>query len=140
MKISPRGIQLIKDFEGLRLTAYKCPAGVWTIGYGHTGNVKAGDKVTPNGADELLAQDLAMFQRGVNKAVTVPVTQGQYDALVSFAFNLGLGALQGSTLLRKLNAGEDASGEFIKWVNAGGKRVEGLVRRREAERALFVAG
>jgi lysozyme len=140
MKISQRGIQLIKDFEGLRLKAYKCPADVWTIGYGHTEGVKPGDVITVAQAESFLMQDLARFQRGVNKAVNVPIFQGQYDALVSFAFNLGIGALQSSTLLRKLNAGLDASVEFGRWVNAGGKKLDGLVRRREAERVLFIGG
>lgn len=139
MKISERGLQLIKHFEGLRLEAYRCPADVPTIGYGHTLGVKMGDRITQDQAEELLRKDLAIFERGVNKAVTALITQGQYDALVSFAYNLGLGALQGSTLLRKLNAGEDASGEFGRWVHAGGKRLDGLVRRREAERALFLS-
>ena len=139
MKISKRGIDLIKHFEGLRLEAYRCPADVPTIGYGHTLGVKMGDRITQDQAEELLRKDLAIFERGVNKAVTALITQGQYDSLVSFAYNLGLGALLGSTLLRKLNAGEDASGEFCRWVNAGGRRLDGLVRRREAERVLFVS-
>jgi lysozyme len=138
MKLSQRGIDLIKHFEGLRLEAYRCPADVPTIGYGHTQGVKLGDKITEQEAEDLLRKDLATFERGVNRAVYIPITQGQYDALVSFAFNLGMGALLKSTLLRKLNAGSDASGEFARWVNAGGKRLDGLVRRREAERALFV--
>ena len=139
MKISERGINLIKKFEGIRLEAYQDSVGVWTIGYGHTEGVKKGDKISADQADALLMHDLAIFQRGVNRAVNVPLTQGQFDALVSFAFNLGVGALQGSTLLRKLNAGSDASGEFERWVYAGGGKLAGLVRRREAERALFVS-
>ena len=139
MKISARGINLIKKFEGLRLAAYQDSVGVWTIGYGHTEGVKKGDKISAEQADALLMHDLAIFQRGVNRAVNVPLTQGQFDALVSFAFNLGVGALQGSTLLRKLNAGSDASSEFERWVYAGGVQLAGLVRRRGAERELFVS-
>lgn len=139
MKISERGISLIKRFEGIRLEAYQDSVGVWTIGYGHTEGVKQGDKISAEQADALLMYDLAIFQRGVNKSVTAAITQGQFDALVSFAFNLGVSALQGSTLLRKLNAGSDASGEFERWVYAGGVKLAGLVRRREAERALFVS-
>lgn len=139
MKISNRGIDLIKQFEGLRLDAYQDSVGVWTIGYGHTQGVKAGDKITQEQADKLLMEDLAIFQRAVNKAVYIPLRQGQFDALVSFAFNLGVGNLLSSTLLRLLNSGQDPSAEFGKWVNAGGKKLAGLVRRREAERLLFVS-
>lgn len=141
MKISDQGIALIKEFEGCELTAYVCPAGVLTIGVGHTGrDVHAGQTITEEEADELLRKDLETFERCVNNYVG-PVTQSQFDALVSFAFNLGCDALRNSTLLRKLNDGDDvgAADEFGKWVKAGGKVLPGLVRRREAEKALFLS-
>ncbi|MEN6534626.1 MAG: lysozyme [Bryobacteraceae bacterium] len=133
-------VELIKQFEGLKLDAYNCPAGVLTIGYGHTGtDVVCGMKITAEEADRLLRNDLRHFEKRVQQLVTVPLTQGQFDALVSFAFNVGLGALERSTLLRKLNA-EDYRGaaeEFGRWTKAAGKELPGLVRRRRAERQLF---
>lgn len=140
MKTSQRGIDLIRQFEGERLSAYLCPAGIPTIGVGHTGpDVHMGTRITAAQSEALLKQDLAKFETGVEKLVTHPITQDQFDALVSFSFNLGLGALKGSTLLKKLNAGDfqGASNEFSKWVNAGGQRLAGLVRRRAAEQMLF---
>ena len=140
MKTSQRGIYLIKRFEGVRLHAYKCPAGVPTIGYGHTVGVRMGQSITLAQAEQLLRDDLPIYEVGVLSFVKQPLTQGQFDALVSFAFNLGVGALGKSTLMRRLNAGDyaGAAGEFGKWVNAGGIRLRGLVLRREAERALFI--
>lgn len=140
MKTSQRGIDLIRQFEGERLSAYLCPAGIPTIGVGHTGpDVHMGMRITAAQSEALLKQDLAKFETGVEKLVTHPITQDQFDALVSFSFNLGLGALKGSTLLKKLNAGDfqGASNEFSKWVNAGGQRLQGLVRRRAAEQMIF---
>lgn len=139
MKTSERGFELIKQFEGLRLQAYLCPAGVWTIGYGHTAGVQSGDVITDTQADAFLRDDVTLSERAVNQYVSVSLTQCQFDALVSFSFNLGSGDLRTSTLLKKLNAGDTAgaAGEFLHWVNAGGKKLPGLVRRREAEKALF---
>lgn len=144
-KTATRGIELIKEFEGCRLTAYKCPAGVWTIGFGHTGTVDgkkigSGMTITAAKATELLRGDLAKFEAAVNSYVTAPITQNMFDALVSFAYNCGAGALKGSTLLRKLNAKDydEAAAEFPKWNKAGGKVLNGLVRRRERERQLFL--
>lgn len=144
-KTATKGIELIKEFEGCRLTAYKCPAGVWTIGYGHTGAVdgkpvSAGMTITAAKATQLLKSDLAKFEAAVNSYVTAPITQNMFDALVSFAYNCGAGALKGSTLLKKLNAKdyEGAAAEFPKWNKAGGKVLNGLVRRRERERKLFM--
>jgi len=140
MKISPKGLDLIQRFEGCKLTAYLCPAGVLTIGYGHTGpNVRKGMTIEPFEADNLLADDLARFEVGVSEVINKPMTQGQFDALVSFAFNLGLGALRGSTLASKFKQGDHAgaAGEFPKWVWAGGKMLPGLVKRRLAEKLLF---
>jgi lysozyme len=144
MKTSAAGINLIKEFEGVRLKAYRCPADVWTIGVGHTSAagppvVKAGMEITNAQAMKILANDLVKFEDGVDSAVKVPLKQNQFDALVSFAFNVGLGALAKSTLLRKLNAGQyDAvPAELMKWTKAAGKELPGLVRRRRAEAALW---
>jgi len=138
-RTSPRGVNLIKSFEGLRLKAYLDSAGVWTIGYGHTRNVHPGQVINEAEALGLLRADLQRFEDCVSEMVTHELTQGQYDALVSFAFNVGCGALKKSTLLRKLNAGDTAGAaqEFGRWVHAGGKRLRGLERRREAEKSLF---
>jgi lysozyme len=144
MKTSDAGIALIKDFEGCKLSAYKCPAGVWTIGYGHTSlagppTVAEGMKISAVEATNILKRDLKQFENGVSAAVKVPLEQHQFDALVSFAFNVGLGALGKSTLLRKLNAGDCAAvpTELMKWVRAGGKELPGLVRRRRAEAGMW---
>lgn len=144
MKTSDQGIALIKHHEGVRLTAYADPVGVLTIGYGHTSaagapQVTRGMKITQAGADAILRQDLAKFEGYVSSAVKVPLNQNEFDALVSFTFNLGPGNLRSSTLLKKLNAGDraGAADEFLKWTKAGGKTLPGLVKRREAERALF---
>lgn len=142
MKTSDAGITLVKSSEGLKLVAYKCPAGIWTNGYGHTGpDVTPGMVITQVQADALLARDLERFEAGVARLVKVPLNQNQFDALVCFSFNLGLGALQGSTLLRLLNAGDyaGAAAQFPRWNKAGGKELPGLTRRRAAEQSLFQA-
>lgn len=141
MKTSEKGLELIKHFEGLRLQAYQCSAHVWTIGYGHTAGVQPGDSVTTEQADSLLRQDIEESERSIARYVTVPLNSCQFDALASFTFNLGAGNLRASTLLKKLNAGNysGAAEEFPRWVSAGGKKLPGLVRRREAEKALFEA-
>ncbi|MBS1205286.1 MAG: Phage related lysozyme [Proteobacteria bacterium] len=139
MKTGVHGLTIIKEFEGLRLRAYQCSANVWTIGYGHTAGVGVDDIITEDQAISLLHQDVAESERAVNQYVHVPLTQNQFDALVSFVFNLGIGNFCTSTLLKKLNT-EDytgAAGEFLRWVNASGKVLPGLVRRRQAEKALF---
>jgi lysozyme len=140
MKTSINGLNLIKNFEGLRRQAYKCPAGIWTIGYGHTTDVNVGDVITEMQAISLLSQDVAESERAVNQYVHVPLTQNQFDALVSFVFNLGVGDFRSSTLLKKINAGDDdgAAQEFGRWIHVDGKTLPGLVRRREAERVLFL--
>jgi GH24 family phage-related lysozyme (muramidase) len=139
MSLSQQGLDLIKGFEGLRLSAYQDSVGVWTIGYGHTAGVRPGDRITQAQAEAYLRQDTGWAQQAVRDNVKVPLTQGQFDALTSFTFNLGAGALKGSTLLRELNAGHysAAKSEFGKWVHAGGRTLDGLVRRRAAEAALF---
>lgn len=146
MKISDDGMALIKRFEGLRLQAYQDSVGVWTIGYGWTRpiagrKVGAGMTIDAATAERLLVRGVAQFEQGVERRVAVTITQGQFDALVSFAYNLGLRALENSTLLRRLNAGDrqGAADEFGRWVNAGGARLDGLVARRAAERALFLS-
>ncbi|MCT2271221.1 lysozyme [Serratia ureilytica] len=146
MKISDDGMALIKSFEGLRLQAYQDSVGVWTIGYGWTQpvagrKVGAGMAIDAATAERLLVCGVAQFEQGVERLVAVTVTQGQFDALVSFAYNLGLRALENSTLLRRLNAGDrqGAADQFGRWVNAGGVRLDGLVARRAAERALFLS-
>ena len=133
---------LVKEFEGLYLKAYYCPAGVLTIGWGHTGSdVKPGMTITQARAEELLKNDLQVFANCVLSAVKKPLNPNQNGALVSFAFNLGCGALQSSTLLKRLNAGENpntvAAQEMPKWVYGGGKVLPGLVRRRAAEVKFF---
>lgn len=141
MKTSAAGIALIKRFESCRLTAYRDSVGVLTIGWGHTGKVWLGMVVTQEQADALLAADVQRFERGVAALLKVPVTQGQFDALVSFAFNCGLGNLGSSMLLRKLNAGDvnGAATEFPRWNKAGGSVLRGLTLRREAEQRLFMS-
>lgn len=141
MKTSQKGIELIKKFEGCALNAYKCPAGVLTIGYGHTNNVRVDDVITQKEAEDLLKIDLAQFEAGVSAAVKVALTQEQFDALVSFTYNLGVGALQSSTLLKKLNAGDyaGAADQFPLWNKVGRTIFEGLVRRRAAEKDLFLS-
>lgn len=149
-RINAAGFTLIKRFEGYakivpgtsNVTTYLDPAGIPTIGYGHTGpDVTAGLVITEARAEELLAQDLARFETGVLELVTVPLTDNEFSALVSFAFNLGLGTLEASTLLRLLNAGEvsQAADQFLRFVYADGQALPGLVARREAERALFLS-
>lgn len=141
MKTSERGIDLIKEFEGLYLNAYLCPAKVWTIGYGHTRTAMPGQSISEARARELLREDLAEFERAVGNQVVAPLNQNQFDALVSFAFNLGAGNLARSTLLRRVNMRDyaGAAGEFARWNKAGGKVLNGLTRRRAAEAALFSA-
>lgn len=137
---SKPGLDLIRRSEGCRLEAYRCPAGVLTIGYGHTGtDVREGQRVSAEEADRLLRDDLSHIERRIQQLVSAPLTQGQFDALVSFAFNVGVGALERSTLLRRLNA-EDYRGaavEFGRWTQAGGRELPGLVHRRREERAMF---
>jgi lysozyme len=140
------GLSLIRQAEGLRLRAYLCPANVWTIGIGTTvypdgRKVRSGDKCTEQQADRYLAHDLQEFERAVAAMVTVPVTSNQFSALVSLAYNIGIGALKKSTLLRLLNAGDyaGAANQFPRWNRGGGRILPGLVKRRAAERALFLS-
>lgn len=137
---SSAGLALTRGFEGLRLSAYQDSAGVWTIGYGHTGpEVHAGQHITEPAAEVLLLADLGVAIECVRRAVKVELTQGQFDALVDFCFNAGCGNFLGSSLLRLINAGEMASAarQFGLWVHAAGRIIPGLVRRRAAEARLF---
>lgn len=146
MKASEDCFDLIKSFEGFRAHPYRCPAGIPTIGYGSTRYADgrrvsmADPPITEQHAAELLRDTLSGYEEEVSRYVAVPLTQGQYDALVDFAYNAGAQNLRTSTLLRQLNAGNysGAADEFLKWVHGGGKTLPGLVRRREAERRMFV--
>jgi len=139
MKISVEGLSLIKKFEGLELNAYQCAAGVWTIGYGHTKGVFEGQKITKAEADEMLVLEMEEYEKAVNDAVTISIDQCMFDALVSWTYNLGPSNLNASTMLKVLNSGNyDGVPEQIKrWNKAGGKVLEGLIRRRNAEALLF---
>jgi GH24 family phage-related lysozyme (muramidase) len=146
MQTSDKGIALIKQFEGCKLTAYQDSVGVWTIGYGWTQPVdgkpiRAGKTIKQETAERLLKTGLVSYESDVSRLVKVGLTQGQFDALVSFTYNLGARSLSTSTLLRKLNAGDyaGAADEFLRWNKADGKVLNGLTRRREAERALFLS-
>ena len=136
--ISQAGVDLIKEFEGLSTKAYICPAGVLTIGYGHTGpDVRKGMQISQAEAERLLRSDLKRFEEVVEHAIKVRLTQLEFDAIVSFAFNVGGSALEHSTFTRRMNRGEDKptcfKEEFPKWVNGSDGPLPGLVRRREAE-------
>lgn len=138
-----KGLALTEQFEGCRLTAYQDQVGVWTIGYGHTGpEVCAGMTISLEQAQALLAKDVSSAAAFVNRTVAVEISQGEFDALVDFVFNLGVGAFERSSLLRLLNAGEftAAAAQFALWDRAGGAVVAGLLRRRQAETALFSEG
>ena len=139
MKISLEGLSLIKKFEGCRLEAYYCSGGVLTIGYGHTGGVKESDTITQEEAEKLLRADVFKFEEYVEDNVMVELDQGQFDALVAWTFNLGPGNLRESTMLKKLNEADYASvpSEMKRWNKAGGKTLDGLIRRRNAEALLF---
>lgn len=145
MNPSPNCYNLIKEFEGLELTAYLCPSKVWTIGYGSTfyedgKPVKQGDKITKERAEKLLPNIVTKFAQAVSNSLKNTVTQNQFDAMVSLCFNIGIGNFRASTLLKMVNKGDyaGAADEFTKWNKAKGKVLAGLVRRREAEQALFI--
>lgn len=132
---------LVKEFEGLRLEAYLCPAGVPTIGYGHTAGVRLGTRISAEQADQLLTVDLERVRLQLLQSVKVPVSEGQFKALLSFAFNFGAAAVKDSTLLKYLNAGkfEAAQREFSRWVYSKGERLPGLERRRKREAKVFAS-
>ena len=139
MNISVEGISLIKKFEGCELEAYQDSVGVWTIGYGHTKDVKEGDKINQDEAEHLLEEEMPEYEGYVNDMVEVSLEQCQFDALVSWVYNLGPTNLKSSTLLKVLNEGDydEVPFQIKRWNKAGGKVLEGLTRRREAEALLF---
>jgi len=145
MEINDAGLELIKKFEGCRLTAYKCPANVWTIGYGHTGKEVEEDlKITQAQADQYLRNDLSSFESDVEyliKSIGLNLNENQFSALVCFAFNIGVGALRSSTLLKEIkkdpNNFKAIDFQFNRWVYANGEMLKGLVARRKAESALY---
>jgi lysozyme len=139
MKISQEGIALIKKFEGCELEAYKCPAGVWTIGYGHTKDVKEGDVINKDEANYLLEEEMIEYEGYINDMVDVPLEQNQFDALTSWVYNLGSSNLMSSTMLTLLNESKynEIPQQIKRWNKAGGKVLDGLVKRREAEALLF---
>ena len=139
METSSEGISLIQKFEGCELEAYQCSAGVWTIGYGHTKDVVEGMTITKEQAEQMLVDELHEYENYINEYVTVALSQNQFDALVSWVYNLGPANLKASTMLKVLNSGkyEDVPAQMKRWNKAGGKVLEGLIRRREAEACLF---
>ena len=139
MKLGERGTEILKYFEGCKLTAYQDSVGVWTIGYGHTKGVYDGMTITQDQAEQMLLSELEEYEGYIKDMVTVPLTQNQFDALVVWVYNLGPTNFRNSTLLKELNAGNyNAAGqEITRWNKAGGKVLAGLVKRREAEAQLF---
>ena len=139
MKASVDAYQLIKQFEGLRLEAYLCPAGIWTIGYGHTSDVSPNSFITTQEADEYLHRDVASVEMQLNK-LNLSLSQCQWDAIISFVFNVGIGNFKASTLLAKIRINPDDNSimdEFLRWVYANGKVMRGLQKRRLAEMKLY---
>ena len=143
MKLSVKGADAIRRFEGCVLKAYKCPAGVWTIGYGHTGSeVREGLTWLQHEANAAFLKDIARFESAVEAVVIQPISQSQFDALVSLEFNIGVAAFHSSTLLKKLNAGDHvgAACQFARWCKVGGEYNEGLALRRASELYTFARG
>jgi len=141
MRTSNIGIMLIKEYEGCETTAYKCPAGVWTIGYGHIKGVQEGDVITEVQAHDMLIEELVEYEGYINKEVTVDLNQNQFDAMVSWVYNLGSGNLRSSTLLVELNKGnyQAVPIEIKRWNKAAGEVLAGLTKRRHSEAELFSA-
>ena len=139
MKTGTKGIELIKHFEGCELEAYKCAAGVWTIGYGHIKGVTPESVITQEQAEQMLVEELNEYEGYINDMVTADLNQDQFDAMVSWVYNLGGGNLKASTLLKTLNVGDynGVPAQIMRWNKAGGKVLEGLTRRRQAEADLF---
>ena len=156
MNVDDKGIQLIKSFEGCKLEAYQDAVGIWTIGYGHTGpfeltlhgvneyfsGVVSGIRITQEEAESILKQDLDKFEKGIIPLIHVPLTQNQFNALVSFSFNVGINAFKNSTMRSVLNKKnyDEAANQFKRWNKAGKKQLKGLTRRRRSEAYLFVTG
>jgi lysozyme len=139
MIISKKGLDLLKSFEGLRLVSYRCPVGIWTIGYGTTQGIKEGMRITEKQAEIFLQQDLYKVEQTIQRLVKVPITQCIFDALAAFIYNVGGSAFEDSTLLNLLNQKKysEAGDQLLRWDKAGDKELEGLTRRRRAERKLF---
>lgn len=147
MKLSRAGKALIQSYESCRLEAYPDPGSLdgkpWTIGWGHTVGVNKGDVCTQEQADQWFEEDISIYEKGITRLVTAKLSQNKFDSLVSFVYNIGLGAFEKSTLLRLLNESNymGASEQFKRWVlGSNGKPLLGLIRRREAERKLFMEG
>ena len=142
MKTSNKGIDLIKKYEGFRAKAYKCPAGKWTIGYGHTKTAKKGMTITEAEAEKLLVDDLKTAENEINKH-NLPLKQHQFDSLVSFVFNVGIGAFRTSTLLKRIKIDvnhPDIPNQLNRWIYGGGKVLSGLVKRRRQEVDIYTKG
>lgn len=142
MKLNQKGLDLIKSFEGCKLSVYLDVVGITTVGYGHMTNLSVGTSISQPEADALLLDDISKFEKGVSDLLPFQINENQFSALVCFAFNVGLQALKKSTLLRKLTSKMDVkniASEFLRWNKAGGKEIPGLTRRREAERDLFLS-
>ena len=139
--ISQKGLSLIKKWEGLELEAYRDTGKVWTIGYGHTHEVRAGQKITPEQAEQFLREDLQQAESAVNRLVKKPLRQQEYDALVSFVFNIGEGQFKSSTMLKMLNKGDmlHAASQFMRWTFDNRKFIQGLEYRRRDEMNLFLS-
>jgi lysozyme len=140
MRVSAAGLRFIAGFEGWRSHAYLDAVGVPTIGFGHTGGVRLGQVISKARGYQLLRRDAAVAESAVRRLVKVPINQHRFDALVSFVFNVGVGAFESSTLLKELNRGHyhRAADQFLRWNRGGGRVLAGLTRRRQAERALFM--
>ena len=143
MKISKAGLDIIKQYEGCRLTSYKCPAGVWTVGFGWTEGVTPGMTITRAQAEELLTRGVVSYEKAVQDAIgDTKTTQNQFDAMVSLCYNIGPANFRKSTVVRQHKLGDYAAAAdaFLMWNKAGGKVLAGLVKRREAERSLYLGG
>ena len=138
-RIKDRGLALVKEFEGLKLTAYRCPAGVWTIGYGHTSGVTPDMEITEAQAERMLREDLFFSERSVSTYTCVPLNDNQFGALASFTFNVGIESFKKSTLLKLLNRGwyDQVPAQLMRWTKVGGMEMGGLSRRRTAEARLW---
>lgn len=142
MQISQKGLDILKEFEGLRLEAYRCSAGVWTIGYGWTQNVKRGDVWTREKAEHMLLEGVKPYEKAVQEAVgDAKTSQNQYDAMVSLCYNIGPGNFKKSSVARLHREGKyaQAAAAFMMWVKGGGKIIGGLIKRRNKEKALYLS-
>jgi len=141
MRDLTQAVNIIKEFEGLRLKAYRCPAGKWTLGYGTTFGVEEGNVITKEQAEEMLSEDVASFAKRIENLIKVKTTDNQFCSLVSLCYNIGIGNFKNSTLLKYLNNGwfEQIPSQFMRWNKIKGEEVGGLTRRRKAEVALWLS-